>query len=128
MLTITYEVDLEDFEAFGEGRKTLDHIIDEGGVERLQAILEEMYPNGMTDGALNDLLWHESDWCFEMAGVSNPYESTEEEEEDEGWTDEKQDAFDDFCNQYPDCEGCPYQKFDTMTECQLHWEDEFYLT
>lgn len=126
-MKIVSETTLADFEAWSGARETLQHIIDEGGCDRLEAVLEDLYPDGMTDTQLNDILWFEPEWCYEMAGVSDPY-ADDDEEDEEGWTDEKQDAFDEFCGQFHDCEGCPYMALETMVDCQNHWEDEVYST
>lgn len=127
-MKIVSEITLADFEAWSSGEDTLRHIIDEGGCDNLEAILEDLYPDGMTDTQLNDILRFEPDWCYEMAGVSNPNAEDDAEDDDEGWTDEKQDAFDEFCGQFHDCEGCPYKALETMVDCQNHWEDEIYST
>lgn len=127
-MKIVSEITLADFEAWSGGEDTLRHIIDEGGCDNLEAILEDLYPDGMTDTQLNDILRFETEWCYEMAGVSDPNAEDDTEDDDEGWTDEKQDAFDEFCGQFHDCEGCPYKALETMVDCQNHWEDEVYST
>ena len=127
-MKIVSEITLADFEAWSGGEDTLRHIIDEGGCDNLEAILEDLYPDGMTDTQLNDILRFETEWCYEMAGVSDPNAEDDAEDDDEGWTDEKQDAFDEFCGQFHDCEGCPYKALETMVDCQNHWEDEIYST
>ena len=128
-MKIVSEITLADFEAWSGARETLQHIIDEGGCEQLEAVLEDLYPDGMTDTQLNDILWFEPEWCYEMAGVSDPNaEDDEDEDEEEGLTDEEQEAFDEFCGQFHDCEGCPYKALETMVDCQNPGEDEVYST
>ena len=48
-MTITYELDLETFEAWGYAVKTLNRIIDVGMCEQLEATLVQVYPEGMTE-------------------------------------------------------------------------------
>ena len=40
-------------------------------LERLDVLLEECYPDGMTDTQLNDILWHDCDWIAELLGFRN---------------------------------------------------------
>lgn len=77
-MKISYELDLSTFEAWSGARYTLDCIIKEGKCEDLEFILEDLYPDGMTETQLNDLLWFDSESVFEWLGISD-----EEDEEDE---------------------------------------------
>jgi hypothetical protein len=43
-------------------------------------LIEELYPDGLTDTALNDLLWFDSEFIFESLGINEEEEETEEEE------------------------------------------------
>ena len=40
-------------------------------LEQLDRILEDAYPEGMTDTQFNDILWHDSDWVAELLGFRN---------------------------------------------------------
>lgn len=82
-MTITCEISLENFEAWSGAVDTLNRIIDEGKCSDLEYILEELYPNGMTETELNDLLWFDSEWVFEVLGISDEEDEEEEDEEDE---------------------------------------------
>lgn len=66
------ELCLIDFEAWCGGKSTLDYIIENGGTEAVEALenaLCELYPDGLTETALNDILWFDDEWCLEVAGV-----------------------------------------------------------
>lgn len=52
---------------------------------RLESILEDCYPDGMTDTQINDLMWFEFDWIKEMLGIEDEEEEEEEEEERGPW-------------------------------------------
>lgn len=52
-------------------------IQDENKVEELDLLLEELYPDGIDEGKLNDLLWFDYEMIFGSLGISD------EEEEDE---------------------------------------------
>lgn len=80
-MTITYELNLYDFNAWSGAKSTLERVIDEDKVEILESVLEDCYPEGMTETQLNDLLWFESDWIFEMCGIRTESEIREELEE-----------------------------------------------
>lgn len=47
----------------------------------LEQILEEIYPEGMTETELNDLLWFESDMIYEWLGIRSEKLIQEELEE-----------------------------------------------
>lgn len=68
-MKIINETSLENFKAWSGAVSTLDRIISEGKCDTLEAILEEQYPEGMTDTQLNDILWFEDEWCYEMCGI-----------------------------------------------------------
>lgn len=40
-------------------------------LDQLDRMLEELYPDGMTDTQVNDILWHDSDWVAELLGFRN---------------------------------------------------------
>ena len=68
-MTITYELDLNSFQAWSGAKDTLDRIQREGKCEELENVLEELYPDGMTDTELNDLLWFDSESVYEWLGI-----------------------------------------------------------
>ena len=56
---------------------TYNTIEEAGKTEEFESLIDELYPNGIEEVALNDILWFESDWILEMLGLSE-----EDEEED----------------------------------------------
>lgn len=68
-MKITYELDLNTFEAWGGGEDTLNRIINNGLVNEFEAMLEECYPDGMSETGLNDLLRFDSEWIYESLGL-----------------------------------------------------------
>ena len=68
-MTITYELDLNSFKAWSGAKDTLDRIQREGKCAELENILEELYPDGMTETELNDLLWFDSESVYEWLGI-----------------------------------------------------------
>ncbi len=80
-MTIKSDISLENFGAWSGGRSTLDRIINEGKCGELESMLEDLYPDGMTDTQLNDLLWFDSDTVFEWLGIRT-YDQIKEELEE----------------------------------------------
>ena len=68
-MTITYELDLNSFQAWSGAKDTLDRIQREGKCSLLEQILEDTYPDGMTETELNDLLWFDSESVYGWLGI-----------------------------------------------------------
>ena len=98
-MTITYELDLNRFEAWSGAKETLERIQREGKCEELENVLEGLYPDGMTETELNDLLWFDSESVYEWLGIRSEEqienEIKEEEEELEELQSNLKDDLDD---------------------------------
>ena len=99
-MTITYELDLNSFQAWSGAKDTLDRIQREGKCAELENILEELYPDGMTETELNDLLWFDSESVYEWLGIRSEEQIEKEikeaeEELEELQSDLKDDLDDD---------------------------------
>ena len=88
-MTITYELDLNRFEAWSGAKDTLERIQREGKCAELENVLEELYPDGMTETELNDLLWFDSESVYEWLGIRSEEQIKEEIEEAEAELEEK---------------------------------------
>ena len=88
-MTITYELDLNRFEAWSGAVDTLERIQREGKCAELENILEELYPDGMTETELNDLLWFDSESVYEWLGIRSEAQIEKEIEEAEEELEEK---------------------------------------
>ena len=75
-MRIYSETSLENFEAWSGAVDTLDRVREAGKCDELETILEDLYPDGMSETELNDLLWFEPKTVYEWLGI-------EEEEEEE---------------------------------------------
>lgn len=80
-MMIKSDISLENFEAWNGAVDTLNRIINENKCDELESMLEDLYPEGMTDTQLNDLLWFESDTVFEWLGIRT-YDQIKEELEE----------------------------------------------
>lgn len=77
-MKIYRDIDIADFEAWSGGKDTLETIIKAGKAAELENLLIETEPaDGWDETAVNDVLWFEADWLFEMLGI-NPDEEDEE--------------------------------------------------
>ena len=94
-MKIYSEISIADFEAWSGARDTLGRIIDEDKCDTLEAVLEELYPDGMTDTQLNDILWFEPEWCFEVCGILTESEIRFELEEAREKLEELKEEFED---------------------------------
>ena len=68
-MTVTYELDLNSFQAWSGAVDTLNRIQREGKCSLLEQILEDTYPDGMTETELNDLLWFDSESVYGWLGI-----------------------------------------------------------
>ena len=75
-MKIYSEISLENFEAWSGAVDTLNRVREAGKCDELESIIEELYPDGMSETELNDLLWFEPETIYEWLGI-------EEEEEEE---------------------------------------------
>ena len=78
MKTFNENTTLINFDAWSGAVDTKERIINEGKADEFDNLIEELYPDGLSETQLNDILWFEEDWLFEMLGISDD----EEEDED----------------------------------------------
>lgn len=115
------ETSLENFEAWSGGRDTLEVLIEKGLCDTVEALLEEVLDEDISDTAINDILWFERDTIADRCGFSSwdALENGEEEDEEETEEEEEENNFSRWCeNQSRDCSGCPYQKLSKMDDCE----------
>ena len=74
-MKITIETNLRDFNAWAGAIYTKNLILDAGLEEEFEELIEDLYPEGLTDTDLNDILWFDGSWILETLGI-------EEEEEE----------------------------------------------
>lgn len=69
MKTYNENTRLIDFETWSGAKDTKKTIIENDKEEEFDSLIDELYPDGLTDTQLNDILWFEEDWIFEMLGI-----------------------------------------------------------
>jgi gp187 len=77
-MALIVNVGIEGYKPWSGAISTWNEIEEANKVDELEYLLEELYPEGITDTQLNDLLWFESDWVYESLGITE-----EDEEEDD---------------------------------------------
>ena len=68
-MKITSEISLRNFKAWAGAKDTLNKLIELDKCEELEFILEDTYPDGISETQLNDILWFESEWIYDMLGI-----------------------------------------------------------
>ena len=79
-MKIYSEQSLADFKFWSGAEDTAQRIWEElgrEGFDQLEEILDELYPDGIDETELNDLLWFDAETVYEWLGIGD------EEDEDE---------------------------------------------
>ena len=85
-MKIYSEQSLADFKFWSGAETTAQRIWEAQGSEgfdQLEAILEDLYPDGIDETDLNDLLWFDADTVYEWLGIDDEEEEDEEDDDDE---------------------------------------------
>ena len=77
----TKEIDLRNFEPWSGAVDTFDKIYNADKIDELEWILEDLYPDGIDETQLNDLLWFDDEWILETLGIDEDDEGDEDDEE-----------------------------------------------
>lgn len=62
-------IDFSDYKPWSGAIETYERIEREGKLDDLEQLLIEMFPEGMTDTELNDLLWFDWEWVYEQLDI-----------------------------------------------------------
>ena len=68
-MKITSEMSLRNFKAWAGGKVTLNKLIELDKCDELEFILDDLYPDGLTETELNDILWFDDEWIYETLGI-----------------------------------------------------------
>lgn len=82
MKVINFNLNLRDFGAWSGAKDTQKRIIEENKEDDFERLIDELYPEGIEETRLNDLLWFESEWIYESLGIKS--DDDEDEDENEG--------------------------------------------
>ena len=74
-MKIISDITLRDFQTWAGATETKDKILEENKGEEFESLVDEMFPEGLTDTQLNDYLWFDEESIYESLGIVE--ESTE---------------------------------------------------
>lgn len=80
-MKIIEEIGIREFKPWSGAKVTVDRIINEGKADEFDDFIEHEYPNGITSTELNDLLWFDSDWIYQILGMEVDEEDIEDDED-----------------------------------------------
>ena len=64
-----YTEEIRNFKAWSGAVGTWKALMEHGKVDDLETVLEEIFPDGMSETELNDLLWFETEIVCEWVGL-----------------------------------------------------------
>lgn len=99
-MKIYSEISLENFEAWSGAVNTLERIRNAGKCYQLESVLEETYPDGLSETQLNDLLWFDPNWCYEVCGMRSESDIRVELAEAEEELEDLKQRYADDCEEY----------------------------
>ena len=127
-MTYTVETSLEGFPAWSGGKDTLDVLIEKDLCDTVENILADVLSENPTDTEINDTLWFCREEIAEWCGFSSweALENGEEEEEEEEEEEPEENNFSRWCNEnYPACQGCPYEKLRGLADCEMAYYHDY---
>ena len=68
-MKITSEMSLKNFKAWSGAKDTLNKLIELDKCDELEFILDDLYPDGLTETQLNDILWFDDEWIYETLEI-----------------------------------------------------------
>ena len=68
-MKVFVDITLEQFDAWQGGKHTKERIISEDKQSDFEFLIDELYPDGLEDTQLNDLLRFDSDYIYESLGM-----------------------------------------------------------
>ena len=72
-MRIVKEISVEDFEGWSGANDTIEVIEKAGKVDEFDNLIEELYPDGLSETSLNDLLRFDYEWIYETLGITKYY-------------------------------------------------------
>ena len=69
MKTYNENTQLHSFDAWSGAKDTKQTILNAHMGDEFDQMIEELYPDGLSETELNDILWFDSEWVFEHLGI-----------------------------------------------------------
>ena len=76
------DMSLENFEFWGDTARSNAESLSSSDMDRLELMLEEMYPDGIDATALNDLFWFDFDTVKQWLGIVDHTDTDTDTDED----------------------------------------------
>lgn len=119
-MKIYEDFDLESFETWSGATDTKESIINAGKAAEFNALCDDIFPDGCTNTQMNDFLWFDTSYIYDLLGLD---EDGNEPDEEETADPADFEDFQDFCDHFPTCDGCQFCD-NAGGDC----EDRFLLT
>lgn len=71
MVLLYKEIQLEDFEGWGGAEDVFEKIVEAGKLKNFEVYLTELYPDGIDETGLNDLLRYDGDMVLRDLGIKS---------------------------------------------------------
>ena len=68
-MKIYNEISISNFDAWSGAIDTKEKIISEELEDEFNNLIKDLYPDGLSEIQLNDILWFEEDWIFKQLGI-----------------------------------------------------------
>lgn len=72
-MRIVKEISVENFEGWSGANDTIEVIEKAGKVDEFDNLIEELYPDGISETSLNDLLRFDYEWIYETLDITKSY-------------------------------------------------------
>jgi hypothetical protein len=69
MKTYNENTTLRNFDAWSGAVDTKNTILEHGKGDEFDYLIEELYPEGLSETKLNDILWFDTEWIFEQLNI-----------------------------------------------------------
>jgi len=63
------ETSIRNFDAWSGAKETQELILEHGKEKDFDYLMEELYPDGLSETQLNDILWHDSEWVLDSLNI-----------------------------------------------------------
>ena len=73
-MKVTSEITLRQFNSWSGAKETQLNILRAGLENEFDSLIEELYPDGIDETQLNDILWFDSEWVYESLGMKEETE------------------------------------------------------
>ena len=66
---LVIKIGLDNYKPWSGATYTYNKLEEFNKLEAFEELMSEMYPEGVTETELNDILWFEDEWIFDTLGI-----------------------------------------------------------